>query len=176
MLDHPAIQALAPSDAAFEETEAQLGEPPSHAAEEKRLGQRFAAFGEPADLVVLVARERAARSPTDGARVERRRHFELDALAPDRVVVERAVDAEAILIEHLLRQVGIRLAKWGTGRSTSPAKTAALRPSSPIAKSSSSMASSGVCIGITAVGGQAVAVRTEELRVVEVECPCTRAA
>ena len=54
VLDHAAVEALPPRDAALEETESQLREAARDAAEEQRLGERLATFCEAADLVVLV--------------------------------------------------------------------------------------------------------------------------
>ena len=83
------------------------------AAEEQRLRDRLVALREPADLVVLVARDRRVRPPADRARVERRRDAELDALRPHRVVVVRAVDAEAVLVEDEVREVGVLACEVG---------------------------------------------------------------
>ena len=70
--DEVGVERRGPRHAAFEEAEVEVGEAPGDAAEEERLGQRVVALAEHADVVVDVARDRAAGLPSHRRGVERR--------------------------------------------------------------------------------------------------------
>ena len=108
MADEVGVERRGPRDAALEEREVHVREPVRHPAEEQRLRQRVLTLGERAEMVVHVARDRAARAEPDEARVEGDRDAELLGGRPDRVVVVGAVDAELIEPRRPPRQLRLR--------------------------------------------------------------------
>jgi hypothetical protein len=90
--------------------------------------------------------------------VRGRHDAQLDAAAPERVVVVRAVEAEAVDALARARAPGrqARLVRRRRGRVDRPMDEPlimiAFMPSVPTACSSSAIASSGVCIGMCAAG------------------------
>src|ERR1700747_1336697 len=96
MFDQIGKQLARPAGAAFEEPKAQIGEAPRDAAEENGLGHRMAGGGEMADMVESEVAWPIAQAQAAAAGMEGRRDLELQALAPDRVVIVVAVEAELI--------------------------------------------------------------------------------
>src|SRR5262249_36213162 len=80
MLDQVTEQLAAPADAALEEREAQIGEAPSHAPEEERLGDVVAGRGEVTDVVEGEVGRAVALAVGAAAGMEGRRDAELAAL------------------------------------------------------------------------------------------------
>src|SRR5581483_11314165 len=74
------------------------------------------------------------------------------ALLPQRVVIVFAVEAELVERLGIARQLGGAPLAWGIGRRTPLPNMHTLLPSCLVTNSSSSIASSGVCTGITAAG------------------------
>jgi len=83
-----------PTDAAFQEGPAQLGEAAGDAAEENALARGVARVGEMADVVVNEVGRRIAQRLRRAGAVERRRDFDVAAGFPHRIVVVIAIDAE----------------------------------------------------------------------------------
>ena len=86
----------APAHAPLQHPEVEIGEPPRHPAEKQRLRERFAGVGEMPDLVVHVVGHRTARAVALHERVRGGRDAQLDALRPERVVVELRVEREVV--------------------------------------------------------------------------------
>ena len=82
MLDEIAEELATPADAPLEEREAQVREPPGHAAEEQRLGHVVAGVGEVADVVEREVGRAIALAVGAAAGMEGRRDAELAALLP----------------------------------------------------------------------------------------------
>ena len=95
------IQAAGPGHAALKEAEAQGRKTARHPAEEKRFGQRLMRSGERPDVVVHIVRHRARNSRVQVRAVRQRRHAQLHALRPERIIVVLAVEAESIEPETL---------------------------------------------------------------------------
>ena len=152
MLDQVAEQLAAPADAALEEREAQVGEAPGHAAEEQRLGDVVAGRGEVTDMVEGEVRRAVALAIGAAAGMEGRRDAELAAFLPQRVVIVFAVEAELIEALGIAGEVG----GGALGVRDRPAHAAAehadLCTQLLLTNVNSSIASSGVCTGITAAG------------------------
>ena len=96
MADQVRVQNTGPADAALHESKLERGESPRDAAEEERLAHRVGALREVADMVGHVVRDGAPASPSHTSLMDRRRHLELDALAPDRIVVVITIQAERV--------------------------------------------------------------------------------
>ena len=83
--------------AAFEEGEVEIRETPRDAAEKDRLAHRFACCGEVADVVVAEVRGRIAEGAAPPPAMKRRRYLQFQALAPDRIVVVGAIEAQHVV-------------------------------------------------------------------------------
>src|SRR5205807_4459926 len=98
MLDQIGEQLAAPADAAFEKPKMHVREAPRHAAEEQRLGHGMPGGGEMADVVVGEIARAIAQPQAAAAGVEGRRHLQLAAFLPDRVVIVVAVETELVVM------------------------------------------------------------------------------
>ena len=139
------VELRRPGHATFQEREVQLGEAPGHPAHHQRAARRLLGGGEVAQVVVDVVLRRHPAAPAVPDAVERGRHAELHAARPQRVVVVEAVVAERV-------DPRAAVPSGRTVRGTTPFITTAFSPSVPTAWSSSSTASSGVNVGMTATG------------------------
>ena len=113
MAHEVAQQRCGPRDAALEKAKVEIGEPSRDAAHDQRLGRRVMALAEHADVVVDVARDRAAVGPTHRRGMKTRRDVEFTALGPHRVVVVLAVVAEGVGPQRPRREVGVLLGNRG---------------------------------------------------------------
>ena len=93
VLDQIGKELAAPADAALQEPEVHVGEAPRHPAKEQRLGHRVTGRGKVADMVKGEVARGVAQAEAAAAGVKSRRHLQLAAFLPDRVVVVVAVEA-----------------------------------------------------------------------------------
>src|SRR5258708_5353120 len=96
MADQRGEQGASPSHAAFEEREPQARKAARHATDEKGFRDGVARPAEMADMVVNEIADRVAQAEVRRCRMKGRRIAELFALAPDRIVVVKAVDTEHV--------------------------------------------------------------------------------
>ena len=94
MFDDVVEQRERPGRAAFEKAEAQRGKTARDAAHEQRAAEVVGAGCKAAEVVEDVVARRVAIGVEDRRRVTHRRHFELDALRPERIVVVRRIDRD----------------------------------------------------------------------------------
>src|SRR5262249_13221947 len=91
MLDDIVEEIERPGDAALEEAEAELGKPTGDAAKNQRAAEELVAGREVAEMVEDIVRGRGAIADAARGGMAHRRHLELDALAPEGIVVVRRV-------------------------------------------------------------------------------------
>src|SRR5208337_1757243 len=93
MSDEIAVKPARPAHPAFEEAHLQSRKPARYAAHENRLAHRLARGCEMADVVVYEIGGRHAKTDSSRARMKRRRHSQLNALRPNRIIIVLAVEA-----------------------------------------------------------------------------------
>ena len=105
VLQDVAVQAAGPPDPALQESEVKHWKPMRNPAEKQRFAHSLTGCGEVADMVIHVVGHRAPAAPALAAGVGRRRHAQLQAPLPERIVVVVAVQSQGVDVAGEGRQV-----------------------------------------------------------------------